>query len=180
MHLRERFAALGIAVNISHIGHGGWATAQMLEPDGLAAALAGVGVHPADIPHAQRFDTLILLAGTNDAFLGFSPEEIAGNIRRLHELAFAAGIVRSVAVGIPPAASTHVLSNRFNPTRVATNALLEAWAASTRGQPHEVYYVVSPAGIADLLPDGVHFTPAGYAHLGSGLADALVSIFELA
>ena len=180
VHLRERFAELGIAVNVSHIGHGGWATAKMLEPDGLAAALDGVGVHTADTLHPPRFDTLILLAGTNEAFQGVSPEDIAENIRRLHERAFAAGILRSVAVGIPPVASTHALSNRFYPVRVATNALLEAWAASTKDQPHEVHYVLSPAGLGDLLPDGVHFTPAGYARLGIGLADALVSTFGLA
>jgi lysophospholipase L1-like esterase len=165
-HLSSRLSALGLSSRVESVGHSGWTTRDMLQrPGGLADSLAALGYSP---------DALVLLAGTND--LGselMQPEVIFRGIKDLHELAWAAGVRRSVAVGIPPVATDRLKwAPSFDSRRIAVNRMLEQWASEPSVRDR-LRYIACPAGIPELSRDGVHFKPAGYERLGVGLADAM-------
>jgi len=139
----------------------------------LGAALA---------PHPWHTDLVIILAGTND--LGSPPptgpsasakprdEQIFGSVWALHKLAHAKSIP-TVAVSIPESAYQHA-HPEVAALRSRVNGLLQAQCEAVPGGL--CYFFACPlawssSGRADLWErDGLHFSPKGYAVLGTSLA----------
>jgi lysophospholipase L1-like esterase len=167
-HLAARLASLGLVVPVESVGHSGWTSTMMKQlPSGLPDVLA-----TAASSQQGQYASVALLAGTNDlARMDASPESIASNIQALHELAWAAGVQRTVAIGIPPISESRGQTWDFEERRSAVNRLLADWAASSAAAGR-VRYIPCPVGLPDLSVDGVHFTPDGYQKLGTGVADA--------
>lgn len=176
--LQARLALRGASTVVVAIGHSGWPASLMVRDadstsvpspwggPGINVALEGRGLPPGVPP--GPFDAAVILAGTNDVCNGAEPAATFADIVRLHKLAWRAGAMRTVAVGVPESTSVCLTPER----RALVNARLEAWAPTAGvATGAAVRYIPCPAGLADLSSDGVHFSGAGYDHLGSGLAD---------
>jgi lysophospholipase L1-like esterase len=143
---------------------------------GLSAALSGRGrlldyATGADLPNRAPYSAVVILAGTNDlADDGVSAAAVFSRLQRLHEACYAAGVLRTVAIGVPE--SVYGSRNRrHDAVRCEVNSLLAAWAAAPERRGC-CMYLPCPAGLQDLCPDGLHFTPSGYEVLGEGVARA--------
>jgi lysophospholipase L1-like esterase len=184
--LQARLAERGARADVVAVGHSGWRTAQMLRDadkphvmsmggggPGIRAALEGRGL-PDGSAAFRPFEAAVLLSGTNDLGYRTDPADVFKDLTRLHELAWRAGVRRTVAVGIPESRASRLRVPELGESIVEVNEMLEAWAPTAGAMVGAlVRYVPCPAGFDDLSEDGLHFSPAGYDKLGAGLADAV-------
>ena len=156
--------AIGSSVLVRHRGIPG-ATAAMLlqcvddEQRGLRSLL-----------RKSSPSLAIILVGTND--LGYHSESaIVHAIRSLHEHSHALS-VPTLAVGIPPSAYQAMHSEAAELAN-QVNRELRAWCEGCEGGLCAyVDHPISSWSSEDdrWAPDGLHFSPAGYAAVGEGLA----------
>ena len=166
--------AIGSSVLVRHRGLPGATAAAMLqcvddEQRGLRSLL-----------HKTSPSLAIILAGTND--LGYHSESapIVTSLRGLHELSHALS-VSTLVVGIPPSAYQAMHSEAAELAN-QVNRELRAWCEGCEaGLCAYVDHPISSWSRADerWAPDGLHFSPAGYAVVGKGLAGVVVERLRL-
>ena len=156
--------ALGSSVLVRHRGLPGVSADAMLqhaddEQNGLRSLLRKSS--PA---------LVIILAGTNDLGYASGSAPIVRSVCGLHELSHELG-VPSLAVGIPPSAYQAMQPEAAARAREVNDELRE-WCNE---RIQLCSYVEHPVGSwsegdARWAPDGLHFSPEGYAMVGERLA----------
>jgi len=176
--------------------------AATVEAEAAAAGLDGVKVEewglPGEITEAMThridealemaglpvYDIAIILGGTNDLARRIPPADVNANLAQIHAKCHAAGILTTVALGIPEHYQMHKFGGTFATARAEVNHFLESeLAASTDG--NVIYLSLDDAvtyfdadGLkrhdAELFWAGIHFTAAGYERIGKFVFDALL------
>jgi lysophospholipase L1-like esterase len=106
-----------------------------------------------------------------------TPDEYAGNLRAIFA-ALAVGGATVVWATITPideaAHNATKASRRYAADVEAYNGIATGLAQAAGFRINDLHAALSRAPLEDLLlPDGVHFTEAGYARIGGWIADAL-------
>jgi lysophospholipase L1-like esterase len=90
-------------VVVRHRGMPGWTTQQMLQDlDGERTGLRSAIIGAVKQDPVNALSLVILLAGTNDMAHRSTADEIANNVRTLHQVSYENGVPRTLAIGIPP------------------------------------------------------------------------------
>jgi lysophospholipase L1-like esterase len=163
-------------VQVRHLGWPGWTTQQMLDrvnesPYGLQAAIRRIQDPSPSI--------VILLAGTNDLGYGYSAEQIAGNLRQLHQVALDHGVRATMAIAVPPSgyirqnANARALQERVN------QELLEYASRNDS----KTTFVPFPFDYDEhngeyWSADTLHFSALGYQRLGESLVNVVADILD--
>ena len=117
----------------------------------------------------EKYDLLILMAGTNDLGHGKTAEEIFKNIKMLAEFSLEAN-VSVLHVGIPDSAFLF-RSSEARVKRDNVNKLVENFAKS---KEQLVIYTPCPFNFSpnsrNFDTDGLHFSEIGYQAFGEGLS----------
>jgi lysophospholipase L1-like esterase len=165
-------------VVVRHRGMPGWTTQQMLrklddERTGLRSAIIGA----VEQDPVNAFSLVILLSGTNDMAHGFTADEIANNVRLLHQVGYENGVPRTLAIGIPPSGYQSRVSSAAA-LAVEINGKLEQFVS----QEAKASYIASPfpfeRGGENWAPDTLHFSPRGYQVLAESLAPVVEQILS--
>jgi lysophospholipase L1-like esterase len=106
-----------------------------------------------------------------------TPDEYAGNLRAIFAALADRGatVIWATTTPIDEAAyNATKASRRYAADVSAYNAIAVELAQAAGFRIHDLHAALSKASLGDLLlPDGVHFTEAGYARIGGWIADAL-------
>ena len=122
------------------------------------------------LKHQRRLSLVLIMGGTNDLVIKATPEDILGNLIKLHQMAHLVhpeSPVYTIALAIP------VVEWPINQTaRTVVNAGLRQYVQSCS---HRVAYldfdVQFPRSNNSLWSDGAHFTSLGYDALGTYIYD---------
>lgn len=165
-------------VVVRHRGMSGWTTEQMLKNlDGERTGLRSAIIGAVKQDPVNALSLVILLAGTNDMAYHSTADEIADNVRTLHQVSYENGVPRTLAIGIPPSGyQSHVPSAAA--LAVEINGKLEQFVS----EEVKASYIASPfpfeRGGENWAPDTLHFSPRGYQVLAESLAPVVEQILE--
>jgi lysophospholipase L1-like esterase len=178
-YLEQALKARGLEnVVVRHRGLPGWTTPQMLteldgERTGLRSAILGAIKQD---PEAG-VSLVILLAGTNDLAYHYSADQIAANVRKLHQVSYDNGVARTLAIGIPPSGYQSQVKEAAA-LAAEVNSALEQFVF----QEDKASYMASPfafeQGGENWARDTLHFSQRGYQVLGESLAPIVDQILE--
>jgi lysophospholipase L1-like esterase len=178
-HLEQALKDRGLEnVLVRHRGLPGWTTQQMLndldgERTGLRSAIKGA----IEQDPVAGVSLVILLAGTNDMAYHATADQIATNVRALHQVSYENGVARTLAIGIPPSGYQ---SNVNSAAALAAeiNGKLEQWVS----HEDKASYIASPfpfeRGGENWARDTLHFSPRGYQVFGESLAPIVEQILD--
>ena len=161
-----------------HVGFSGFTSEQLVDcmedestEDVVPLAWPGLKYK---LKHSGPYGVVLIMCGTNDLAAQIPAYMIVQNLKRLHAACHACG-AKTVAMSIPESHAA-VKVEWLNAARKEANAAIRAWATSAGSQVHfvDVSSLVpfrQEAVVAGLWePDGLHFSPKGYAAFGRGLA----------
>ena len=122
------------------------------------------------------YQTVIVLAGTNDLAHDYSSDEIVESIQGIHQLALEKGCTKTLALGIPPS-GWQTQSKDARNLADSVNQKLEAWVANQSATTYLPFPIETFDRSSDLWSvDTLHFSEAGYRFLGAALAPTVVEM----
>lgn len=130
-----------------------------------------IRIHEDPVP-----SVVIILAGTNDlAYIG-QANPVTDCIAELHKLCWAAGVEKTVAVGIPPSAYQE---NHMDAADLCceVNEALESFCAS-HPRASFVPFPFSFERDDKWAKDGLHLSEKGYCQLGTELAPYVARVLK--
>lgn len=165
-------------VVVRHRGMPGWTTQQMLKDlDGERTGLRSAIIGAIKQDPINALSLVILLAGTNDMAHHSTADQIAANVRSLHEVSYENGVPRTLAIGIPPSGYQSQVPSAAA-LAVEINGKLEQFVS----QEVKASYIAPPfpfkRGGAHWAPDTLHFSPRGYQVLADSLAPVVDQILN--
>ena len=165
-------------VVVRHRGMPGWTTQQMLKDlDGERTGLRSAIIGAVKQDPVNALSLVILLAGTNDMAHGSSADQIASNVRRLHDVSYENGVPRTLAIGIPPSGYQSQV-----PSAAALAADINGKLEQFVSEEVKASYIASPfpfeRGGKNWAPDTLHFSPRGYQVLAECLAPVVEQILD--
>jgi lysophospholipase L1-like esterase len=124
------------------------------------------------------YSLVILLAGTNDMGYGYKADEIFDNLVKLHELCISKGVLRTLAIGIPPSAYQSSVGKAAE-LAAAVNKHLRQYSQQHEDRTAfmEFPFAYEQNG-ANWNADGLHFSQQGYQLLGESLAPVVGRILQ--
>lgn len=187
---------------VRHYGLPGWTATQLSSPEGnLTPILERIKIQSKSAENTDSTsneDTnsstgypslVIILAGTND--LAYCTNEtqcqsIFQSIQSIHQLCHDKNI-NTIALSIPSSAwQCQDNSSGSNAAMYAKliNDKLESWAMMEQNEQTVVHYIPFPIETYNpssgyWSPDGLHFSPEGYAFIGESLAPTVKNILEI-
>jgi len=178
--LKNKLSSNGLNVEIDHYGFSGWTTQQLLsnsDKDVLKDFTGHKGPGLKKALENEKYDLLILMAGTNDLGHGKTAEDIFKNIKTLAEFSLEAN-VSVLHVGIPDSAFLFH-SSEARVKRDNINKLMENYATSKE----LVIYTPCPFKFSpnsrNFDTDGLHFSEIGYQVFGEGLSGVVSNFFGI-
>ena len=152
-------------------GYPGWTASALLNEGGLPTLLDNIHAS------AGTLDLVIILAGTNDLAYESDFQKILDSIIGIHNIVHEKGAM-TLALGIPPS-GWQAQSISAKNVAATTNSALESWAKGNE----KVLYCPFPIQNFDRnngfwCPDGLHFTPDGYKHIGESLAPIVADVLH--
>jgi lysophospholipase L1-like esterase len=165
-------------VVVRHRGLPGWTTQQMLqELDGERTGLRSAIIGAMKQDPVAGVSLVILLAGTNDMAYHSTADQIATNIRTLHQVSYDNGVPRTLAIGVPPSGYQARVDSAAA-LAAEINGKLEQFVA----QEDKASYMASPFPFEqngkNWAPDTLHFSPRGYHVLAESLAPVVEQILD--
>mmetsp|Transcript_9248 Transcript_9248/g.11671 ORF Transcript_9248/g.11671 Transcript_9248/m.11671 type:complete len:238 (-) Transcript_9248:169-882(-) len=160
---------------VRHFGLPGWSAKDLEGEGGLESILERIKSHTGSFPSLS-----IILAGTND--LAYCANEsdcgtILESIVSIHKIANEKGIP-SLALSIPPS-GWQVQSSEAGRFATIINEKLENWANNEKLTTFVPFPISTfDRSTGDWAPDGLHFSPQGYAHIGERLATVVKEILS--
>lgn len=180
--LKNKLSSNGLNVEIDHYGFSGWTTQQLLsnsDKDVLKDFTGHKGPGLKKALENEKYDLLILMAGTNDLGHGKTAEDIFKNIETLAEFSLAAN-VSVLHVGIPDSAFLY-RSSEARVKRDDVNKQMKNFAKSSKEQM--ITYTPCPFDFSPNSPnfdtDGLHFSEIGYQALGEGLSGVVSNLLGM-
>lgn len=156
---------------VRHLGLPGWTT------ENLVASLddGGVGLR-AIVKKQAPISLVIILAGTND--LGyFDAERILGNLRCMHDVCWDNGVLKTLAIGIPPSGYQTVDATARRKATLLNQMLKDLSNGESRMEFMEFPFEYVNGG-SNWDGDGLHLSRKGYQSLGESLVEPVKSILE--
>ncbi|KAK4034061.1 SGNH hydrolase-type esterase domain-containing protein [Parachaetomium inaequale] len=127
----------------------------------------------------KRYDWTIVLGGTNDLGMGFSPEQIFESLQEVWNVPLAHKC-KVLALTVPEAGIKGKIRERIDAKRDKLNALIKGYKREgfhvfdlNKAVP---YWSMTETDRAKYWDDHLHFTPDGYDLIGNKVGMALVSL----
>ena len=158
-------------------GHPGWTSTQMVSdlqgPAGLASILRRV-----ERQTSEKISLVVLLAGTNDLAYETNSEAIAKSILDLHTAAHQEG-VHTLSLSIPPS-GWQKQSAEARKLAQEVNQSLKLYAENNADKMTFTNFPIQEFDPTSGFwsPDGLHFSPEGYTHIGNQLALPIKNILN--
>ncbi len=159
-------------------GRPGWTSSQMVSdlqgPEGLVSTL-----HRVEETTNDKISLVVLLAGTNDLAFETSSETIAKSIVDLHTAAHQEG-VHTLALSIPPSGWQKQSTEARNLAQ-EVNQSLKVYAENNVEKMTFTNFPIQEFDPTSgfWAPDGLHFSPQGYAYIGNQLALPVKNILDM-
>jgi hypothetical protein len=203
-----------IIVTVHHRGNPGWTATDMLNDldgptTGLRSALLSqhqfddndnnnndnnnnINISFNTNTTSTIYNVVIILVGTNDIGRRHSIEQIVDEIQQLHTICFEYGVLRTVAVAVPPSGFQYRYPDIANQTQQLNN-FIQQYSISTQQQQQQqqsennkhkqqvIYYPFPFEYNPDdekWSMDQLHLTPIGYQILGENLAPVINDIIN--
>jgi lysophospholipase L1-like esterase len=165
-------------VVVRHRGLPGWTTNQMLqELDGERTGLRSAIIGAMKQDPVAGVSLVILLAGTNDLAHHSTADQIATNIRMLHQVSYDNGVPRTLAIGVPSSGYQAQVDSAAA-LAAEINGKLEQFVS----QENKASYMAPPFPFErngeNWAPDTLHFSPRGYHVLAESLAPVVEQILN--
>lgn len=156
-------------------GFPGWTSSDLLLGGGLSMTLDQI-----QLKTGSHVDLVIIIAGTNDLAYEKDADVIFNNIKKIHQIAHEKSIP-TLSFGIPDS-SWQQQSVETALLRKDVNHKLYQWSKNNENDSL-VHYKPFPIEQFDRssgfwAPDGLHFSPLGYEHLGTSMAPAVISLLS--
>ncbi|KAL1836458.1 hypothetical protein VTJ49DRAFT_5133 [Mycothermus thermophilus] len=134
---------------------------------------------PEDDDDTKPYDWAIVLGGTNDIAMGYSPADIFSALKKVWDIPLSRNC-KVLALTVPEAGLHGKLRQEIDAERNHLNALIRGYRREGFHvydlNRHVTYFSMPEADRRRFWDDHIHFTPAGYDLMGNKVGIALVSL----